>query len=124
GTYVEHSDKISNDPTITHEPILFLRKRNLGFTEFINKIIEDLDDNVDIVLPDFFRNLLGDYVENNNSEVIEDNWNQNGIDENVLLTLPANNEQMKIIKYLDNYGAVLVQGPPGTGKTHTIANLI
>ena len=28
------------------------------------------------------------------------------------------------MKYLDNYGAVLVQGPPGTGKTHTIANLI
>jgi superfamily I DNA/RNA helicase len=40
------------------------------------------------------------------------------------LTLPANEEQLRIVKCLQSNGAVLVQGPPGTGKTHTIANLI
>ncbi len=55
---------------------------------------------------------------------MEKEWNYSGIDQDILLTLPANNEQLKIMKYLDAYGAVLVQGPPGTGKTHTIANLI
>jgi superfamily I DNA and/or RNA helicase len=81
-------------------------------------------DEENIVLPDFFENLIGNYREDNNTEIIAEHWNQSGIDQEILLTLPANNEQMKIIKYLDKFGAVLVQGPPGTGKTHTIANLI
>ncbi len=125
GSFVEQIDKTSQNPTISYEPILFVRKRNLGFTEFINKVIDDIDSKEeDIVLPDFFKNILGDYVDTEIIEEVGENWNQSGIDEDILLTLPANNEQMKIIKYLDNYGAVLVQGPPGTGKTHTIANLI
>ncbi|TJX15136.1 hypothetical protein E9840_03475 [Tissierella creatinini] len=125
GSFVERIDTTSLNPTISYEPILFVRKRNLGFTEFINKIIDDIDEKEeDIVLPDFFKNILGDYVDTEIVEEVGENWNQSGIDEDILLTLPANNEQMKIIKYLDNYGAVLVQGPPGTGKTHTIANLI
>lgn len=48
----------------------------------------------------------------------------NGLDEEILLTKPANTEQLAVAKYLDRNGAVLVQGPPGTGKTHTIANMI
>lgn len=124
GRYVEDSKDDGSNPVISNGPTLFLRKRNLGFTEFISKIIQDLEGKEDIVLPEFFENILGNYNESDNAEVVGDNWNQSGIDEDVLLTLPANNEQMRIIKYLDNYGAVLVQGPPGTGKTHTIANLI
>lgn len=38
--------------------------------------------------------------------------------------LPYNNEQVTIIKSLENSAGVTVQGPPGTGKTHSIANLI
>lgn len=124
GGYLEHNSVISSQPSITSNPILFLRKRNLGFTEFINRIILDIESKEELILPRFFNNLLGHHKDETQSIIIEDNWNQSGIDEDVLLTLPANNEQMKIIKYLDNYGAVLVQGPPGTGKTHTIANLI
>jgi very-short-patch-repair endonuclease len=124
GTYKEDYENITNTPVILHEPILFLRKRNLGYTEFIQNIIEDVEDEENKILPNFFENLIGNYRENINSEIIEENWNQSGIDEEILLTKQANNEQMKIIKYLDKYGAVLVQGPPGTGKTHTIANLI
>ena len=43
---------------------------------------------------------------------------------NILLSKPANPEQVQIALQLDRHNAVLVQGPPGTGKTHTIANLI
>ena len=113
-----------NGPMIMSEPILFLRKRTLGFSMFIEKIIEEIESNQDITLPDFFENMIGNHKEHNEIEVVDENWNQSGIDQDILLTLPANNEQLKIIKYLNNYGAVLVQGPPGTGKTHTIANLI
>lgn len=38
--------------------------------------------------------------------------------------LAYNDEQIKIIQYLDTNNGVVVQGPPGTGKTHTIANII
>src|SRR5205823_6633380 len=44
--------------------------------------------------------------------------------EEVLLSKPANPEQIRIAVRLEREGCVLVQGPPGTGKTHTIANLI
>src|SRR5438093_10076125 len=42
----------------------------------------------------------------------------------VLLSKPANPEQIRIARQLEEHGGVLVQGPPGTGKTHTIGNLI
>ena len=41
-----------------------------------------------------FENLIGNYRVNINSEIIEENWNQSGIDEEIL-TKQANNEQMK-----------------------------
>lgn len=124
GKCVETFENGYNGPMIKSAPILFLRKRTLGFSMFIERIIEEIDSKKDITLPDFFENMIGNHKEHIEVDFIDENWNQNGIDQDVLLTLPANNEQLKIIKYLNNYGAVLVQGPPGTGKTHTIANLI
>ncbi|MEK9136249.1 MAG: AAA domain-containing protein, partial [Bacteroidota bacterium] len=38
--------------------------------------------------------------------------------------LPANDEQRRIVKKVEDRRGVLVQGPPGTGKSHTISNLI
>ena len=37
---------------------------------------------------------------------------------------PFNEDQISIIRRLDESDGVVVQGPPGTGKTHTIANII
>lgn len=124
GKLVDEYEKTYSGPMIKFSPVLFLRKRTLGFSMFINKILEDIENNPDTVLPDFFDNLIGNHREHEEPLIVDDNWNESGIDQDVLLTLHANNEQLKIIKFLDNYGAVLVQGPPGTGKTHTIANLI
>lgn len=124
GKFVDTFESKHNGPVIMTEPILFLRKRTLGFSMFIEKIIEDIESKEDIKFPDFFENMIGNYIEHKDADIINENWNQSGIDKDILLTLPANNEQLNIIKFLNNYGAVLVQGPPGTGKTHTIANLI
>jgi hypothetical protein len=44
--------------------------------------------------------------------------------EAILLSKPANKEQLEIAQQLARRDCVLVQGPPGTGKTHTIANLL
>src|SRR5262249_40269507 len=45
-------------------------------------------------------------------------------DDAILLSKPANREQLEIARQLARRDCVLVQGPPGTGKTHTIANLL
>jgi len=124
GTFTEESGKISEIATIHSAPILFLRKRTLGFSGFIESIIDEIQKNSEIDIPEFYEIMSGKYPENPQEKIVEETWNQSGIDEEVLLTLPANNEQLSIIKYLNRYGAVLVQGPPGTGKTHTIANVI
>ena len=124
GVFIDKPKSITEDPTIYSAPVLFLRKRTLGFSNFIESVVEEVETKPEIKLPKFFDVMTGKYTQKINNETVEKNWNYSGIDEEVLLTLPANNEQLRIIKYLDEYGAVLVQGPPGTGKTHTIANLI
>jgi very-short-patch-repair endonuclease/DNA polymerase III delta prime subunit len=124
GRVFEGEEKEADYPIIYHDPILFLRKRNLGYSEFIEKAIADIEKNGDDEIADFFHIMLGNYESPQKTEPIREEWNQNGFDKDILLTLPANNEQLKIVKYLNDFGAVLVQGPPGTGKTHSIANLI
>lgn len=124
GNYVDESLPISSVASIHSAPTLFLRKRTLGYSSFIQSVIEDIQGDPEIELPGFFGTMTGAYNEEQQREIVEKSWNYSGIDKDVLLTLPANTEQLRIIKYLEKYGAVLVQGPPGTGKTHTIANLI
>jgi len=123
GRYVKSLEDKYPGPVIAHAPVLFLRKRNLGYSIFLDKIIKDIEDN-DVVFPEFLENMVGNYKEHEEKDSFQEMWNENGIDQDVLLTLPANNEQLKTIQHLNNYGAVLIQGPPGTGKTHTIANII
>jgi len=44
--------------------------------------------------------------------------------EPLLLPLPTNEEQQRILTQAQHRTGVTVQGPPGTGKSHTIANII
>jgi very-short-patch-repair endonuclease len=46
------------------------------------------------------------------------------VDDDVFLPLPVNEQQLRIIRRVDQAAQTLVQGPPGTGKTHTAAALI
>jgi very-short-patch-repair endonuclease/cellulose biosynthesis protein BcsQ len=126
GRFVEEFEESTQDLMIKQEPVLILRKRTLGYSMFIEKILEQMNTEEDIEIPSFLDVMIGNYHDEleKNPENSGEHWNASGIDQDVLLTLPANNEQLRIIKYLEHSGAVLVQGPPGTGKTHTIANLI
>jgi very-short-patch-repair endonuclease len=113
----------AKDPQIGRDPILFLRSRTLGFAAAIEGILADLRTRED--LPWSLLNIVGeespvpDAREANSSE-----RPYGEADAEVLLSKPANPEQIRIAKQLEEYGGVLVQGPPGTGKTHTIGNLI
>jgi very-short-patch-repair endonuclease len=124
GDFVKQFVMRENFAQIYSKPVLFLRKRNLGYTNFLETIIDDIDNIDENHLPSFFNNLVGKHLETEKKIVFEEKWYKDGVDEDVLLTLPSNDEQLKIVKFLNEYNAVLVQGPPGTGKTHTIANLI
>ena len=125
----EEEFKFQEYPQIFRKPVLFIRKINMGFESAIEAILEDLEEIESI--PDFLKDIIGIDEDNNikpNNETINDGnstlLSSNGLDENILLTKPANTEQLAVAKYLERQGAVLVQGPPGTGKTHTIANMI
>lgn len=102
----------------------YCEKKTLGYEAFINDLIQDIELLGDKKIPTFFKTLVGEYTPDD-TKVIKQSYTQtSGLDKDILLTLQANQEQLRIIKQLDNYGAVLVQGPPGTGKTHTIANIL
>lgn len=111
-------------PVITREPVVFLRNRSLGFARALEAIIADLPEREEI--PPALLRLVGIDDSEHEAAAVEENWvgSPNGEDEEVLLSKPANPEQLQIAKRLERHGAVLVQGPPGTGKTHTIANLL
>lgn len=129
GEFVEGDEPpLGNEETsrIGRSPVIYLRRRNLGFGVAIESILDDLPaaDLKDI--PSFLPRVFGLEVNSGGSE--EDlsplTLDPNGEDEEVLFSKQANAEQLQIVKYIQKHGSVLVQGPPGTGKTHTIANLV
>jgi very-short-patch-repair endonuclease len=111
-------------PRLSRDAVVFMRTRTLGFSTALESILEDLQNRID--LPPSLLNVVG--VEAPPSTEEGDgvrSWMAGANeDERVLLSKPANPEQLQIAQRLEKHGCVLVQGPPGTGKTHTIANLI
>src|SRR5712672_689967 len=111
------------DPCVGRDPVLFLRSRTLGFAAAIEGILADLRTRED--LPWSLLNIVGE-----GSSVPEAGTAHPAAsgsapaDSEVLLSKPANPEQIRIAQQLEEHGGVLVQGPPGTGKTHTIGNLV
>jgi very-short-patch-repair endonuclease/DNA polymerase III delta prime subunit len=125
GELIEDSapDEDQSDPHIGRDPILFLRARTLGFAAAIEGILSDLRVRED--LPWSLLNIVGEELPVAElGEAAIANGQYHEADAEVLLSKPANPEQVRIAKQLEEYGGVLVQGPPGTGKTHTIGNLV
>ncbi|HWE22422.1 MAG TPA: AAA domain-containing protein [Myxococcales bacterium] len=114
-------EKEPDDPKIGRAPVLFLRTRTLGYATAIEGTLDDLAGRQD--LPLALLKIVGldpPPAEDEKAETFEPGDEP----EEVLLSKPANPEQIRIAVRLEREGCVLVQGPPGTGKTHTIANLI
>ena len=125
GEYLEtgRPDREQNDPRIGAAPVIFLRARTLGYAAAIEGILADLRTRED--LPWSLINIIGEEPPNLETDDAEPSANGTAHTEvDVLLSKPANPEQIRIAKQLEQHGGVLVQGPPGTGKTHTIGNLI
>jgi very-short-patch-repair endonuclease len=109
---------------IIREPVIFVRRRTLGFAAALDGIVEDIHSREEV--PESLINLVGMEQSQSAPQVEEphDNLRLPNEDLDILFTKPANPEQLAIAKQLQRDASVLVQGPPGTGKTHTIANLI
>jgi very-short-patch-repair endonuclease len=111
------------DPSIGRDPLVFLRARTLGFAASIQGILADLRTRED--LPWSLLNIVGEESPTRaESETEPPAVEAAETAGEVLLSKPANPEQIRIAQQLELHGGVLVQGPPGTGKTHTIGNLI
>lgn len=115
--------------TVERAPVLFLRVRTAGYTAAFDRVLEDLERAPS--LPTALSRVVG--VEP--APATDGDGVSAGTDAagdvapwgeppDVLLSKPANLEQVQIARALERHRAVLVQGPPGTGKSHTIANLV
>src|SRR5438132_11221451 len=113
-------------PSIARDPVIFVRPRTLGIGPALESILEILPQ-MDH-LPYSLISLVGiTSISNERQDTLTAQQMldaPNGEDEHILLSKPANAEQLEIARRLERNNAVLVQGPPGTGKTHTIADLI
>jgi very-short-patch-repair endonuclease len=111
----------TDDPRIGRQSVLFLRHRTLGFAAAIEAVLEDLRGRND--LPWSLLNIVGLEPPPPDVEGPEC-LGPRLADAEILLSKPANPEQIRIARQLEHSGGVLVQGPPGTGKTYTIGNLV
>lgn len=113
---------MGEDPVIERNPVLFLRQRVLGYADAFDRVLAELEaENAEI--PSSLIRLVGiePTLEPEGDVKQHSPW---GEPPDVLLSKPANVEQIAIARALERHSAVQVQGPPGTGKSHTIANLI
>lgn len=137
GEFLEDSpsDGATSTPRMYRDTALFLRKRSAGLGNFVNAIIEDIDNQT--VFPPALGQITGTLdawapetngdgssggsAPGTGTSGVEDSSIS---DDEILLAKEANEEQLQIIRKLSKSGSVIVQGPPGTGKTHTIGNVI
>src|SRR2546430_17271043 len=124
GEFLEDSAPESGaaDPKIGREPVVLLRARTLGLAAAIEGILADLRTRED--LPWSLLNIVGEESPVSDSGAEQSANTSHEAEREVLLSKPANPEQIRIAQQLEEHGGVLVQGPPGTGKTHTIGNLV
>ncbi len=121
----ESAPKSQTDfPLLGRSPVLFLRPRNLGFAVSIQSVLENLSQTE--TLPSSLMRIVGieEQARTNADSQKTTTWVDYTQLADVLLSKPANPEQVRIAQKLEEHGSVLVQGPPGTGKTHTIGNLL
>ncbi|HSR24653.1 MAG TPA: AAA domain-containing protein, partial [Candidatus Eisenbacteria bacterium] len=126
GTLAEHEGPVAEDApapaaaTVADGTwVLFLRRRQpncLGFLERMRALYGDDS----VAVPDTLRAV----VSAARPALTGQAGAGHGEPGPLLLPLPVNEEQQRILVQAQHSGGVTVQGPPGTGKSHTIANVI
>jgi len=110
-------------PSIQRQPVILMRERRTGPENIFDLVLEDIAARTDF--PSSLLQILGlETLAPEPAAITPESPTIGNEDEDILLSKPANREQLEIAKQLARRDCVLVQGPPGTGKTHTIANLL
>ena len=118
-----YATREQNSPVIERRPVIFMRQRRTGPGNVFDLVLEDIARRE--VFPPSLLQILGlEASTGSQTESYGSGLSIGNEDDDVLLSKPANREQLEIAKQLARRDCVLVQGPPGTGKTHTIANLL
>lgn len=119
---MSHSPPADGGPSLrTGEWVIFARRKPSGYLSFVRGLESQLDSLASLptlaslVASDPRRFDVGDSPPEGRSSAATSE---------VLLPLPANDEQREILRHSSSAPGVTVEGPPGTGKSHTIANLI
>lgn len=118
-----HTTREQDSPVIERRPVIFMRQRRTGQGNVFDLVLEDIASRE--AFPPSLLQILGlEASIVSQTEAHDSGLSIGNEDDDVLLSKPANREQLEIAKQLARRDCVLVQGPPGTGKTHTIANLL
>jgi very-short-patch-repair endonuclease/Cdc6-like AAA superfamily ATPase len=110
-------------PIMMRQPVIFMRARRTGPGNVFDLVLEDIASR-DVFPPSLLQILGLEERVVGQVEPYSGRLSFGNEDDDVLLSKPANREQLEIAKQLARRDCVVVQGPPGTGKTHTIANLL
>lgn len=114
----DRSSRPTADPVIADDNVIILRRRSSGVPEAMARALRAIEAGAEV--PRALWSICGVDPEENQGSAGRESFRPF----DALLSKPANEEQIDLIRQLETRGAVLVQGPPGTGKSHTIANLI
>ena len=114
-----------NGPYIERRPVIFMRHRRTGPANVFDLVLEDIGRRIQAGEPfsSALMQILG-LIDQGPQPSLPPTPAPGNEDAEILLSKPANREQLRIAHDLAHRDCVLVQGPPGTGKTHTIANLL
>ena len=119
-----HDQPPGDKPTVRRAPLIFMRQRRSGVENVFDMVREDIGKRTDFsaALMQIVGQPGGGPGSAHEPEVSPAAPGPEDVD--ILLSKPANKEQLEIARQLARRDCVVVQGPPGTGKTHTIANLL
>jgi very-short-patch-repair endonuclease len=121
GTLVERVAAPSESAVADGSWVLYMRRRLPDYQGFLDRMRELYRDEA-VHVPDTLQAVVSDAPSQLANGPSADGRDQ--VHEPLLLPLPTNEEQERILSQAQHSTGVTVQGPPGTGKSHTIANII
>jgi hypothetical protein len=123
GTVVEQAPPPADDAAAVVDGswVLFMRRRLPDYQGFLERM-RILYRDQSVAVPDTLQAVVSDSPSALAGQTAAASAPEAG--EPLLLPLPTNEEQLRILTQAQHSTGVTVQGPPGTGKSHTIANII
>ena len=122
GMLAEHAPAPAEAAVADGSWALYMRRRLPDYQGFLERMRELYRDE-SVAVPDTLQAIVSDapsVLAERSAAAAE----RAAADEPLLLPLPTNEEQQRILARAQQSTGVTVQGPPGTGKSHTIANII